>query len=572
MTNGQALRVLIVEHEDDDVQLALRELRKQGWEPDFRVVADAETLAAALRERPWDVVLSDYNLPGFDAPHALEVVQASGIDTPFLVVSGSVGEDRAVAIMAAGAHDFVVKDHPGRLGPAIERELREVAVRREKARAEEALHRLAFHSAVTGLPNRAWVEQRFAEVAAGESDAPAHALLLVDLHRFRDVNYSLDQRRGDDLLRQAGARLRDAFGDRADVCHVSGDNFLVLLPIPRGADDAAEAVRVALGALTAPFDLAGVQVEVSATAGVALSPEHGTDFLSLLRHADVACWTARRARAAAATYDPKLDEFTPRRLRLVADLRRAIDLGQLVLHYQPLVDLVGRRIVGIEALVRWKHPELGMVPPGEFIGLAEHTGAIRPLTEWVLQAALRDLARWRGRRPQFFVAVNVSARNLAEPEFADRVLAALAAVDAPGSALELEITESTIMEDPDAAVATLARLAAAGVRVAIDDFGTGYSSMTYLRRLPARTLKIDRSFVGAQRDGSPQVDRAIVRTIVDLGHALDVQITAEGIEDQQTLDVLVELGCDQGQGFFIGRPMAPPDLDRWLADSPWARP
>jgi EAL domain-containing protein (putative c-di-GMP-specific phosphodiesterase class I) len=295
---------------------------------------------------------------------------------------------------------------------------------------------------------------------------------------------------------------------------------------------------------------------------VALYPEHGNDPEELLQHADIAMYVAKDTHAGFVLFDPTQDQHSPRRLALLGELRRAIDQHQLLLHYQPKVDTHSGQVLGVEALVRWQHPTHGLIPPGEFIPLAERTGLIQPLTHYVLDAALGQCHQWRQAGHELSVAVNVSARRLLDLDFPDQVAATLTRWRVPARLLVVEITESTIMADPTHALEILGRLSAMGVQLSIDDFGTGYSSMAYLKNLPVHELKIDRSFVAQLTSDSR--DAVIVRSTVDLGRNLGLRVVAEGVEDQATWQALAALGCDAIQGYHISRPVPPDHLINWL--------
>jgi EAL domain-containing protein (putative c-di-GMP-specific phosphodiesterase class I) len=311
-------------------------------------------------------------------------------------------------------------------------------------------------------------------------------------------------------------------------------------------------------------------LDVEASIGVALYPDHGDGPEELLQHADIAMYVAKETHAGFVLFDPSQDQHSPRRLALLGELRRAIDQQQLLLHYQPKVDAHIGQVLGVEALVRWQHPEHGLLPPGEFIPLAERTGLITPLTHYVLDAALRQCNAWRQAGHELAVAVNVSARRLLDLEFPDEVAGLLARWEVPARLLVVEITESTIMADPTHAIQILERLNARGVEVSIDDFGTGYSSMAYLKSLPVHELKVDRSFV-SKMTSNPS-DAVIVRSTVDLGRNLGLRVVAEGVEDSVTLQELDALGCDAVQGYYISRPVPADDLISWLEQQQAAMP
>jgi diguanylate cyclase (GGDEF)-like protein len=462
---------------------------------------------------------------------------------PYGPVRDSIRADtlRAVGLLAAG---LVV------LWAGLFRTVATASRRlRDQARWNEHQAR---HDALTDLPNRVLLQHRIRRALADRRDGRLVALVLLDLDRFREVNDTLGHAHGDALILEMADRLRRHVGQDGTVARLGGDEFAVLLtdqPDPTAALAAAESIRLALHA---PVTIGGIVLAVEASAGVSTAPGDATDPSSLLQHADVALYVAKRGHRGVALYDRAVDEHSPDRLRLLAELARGIDADELVLHYQPKCDLSGH-VQGVEALVRWEHPTRGLLPPAEFVPAAERTGLIHPLTEVVLSAATRQARAWLDAGTPTPVAVNVSTRSLLDPGFADRVLAHLAAHRTPAELLGLEITETTIMKDPDRALAVLTRLAGAGVRLSIDDFGTGYSSLAYLKALPVHELKIDRSFVAAMT--SSDRDRVLVESTIALGHRLGLEVVAEGVEDEATRQVLADLGCELAQGYLFSRPV-----------------
>ncbi|MEV5429338.1 EAL domain-containing protein [Streptomyces sp. NPDC052701] len=437
-----------------------------------------------------------------------------------------------------------------------------------RARAEEQLR-----DPLTGLPNRQWLLERIwtALDDAERIDARA-ALMLIDLDRFRSVNDTLGHLAGDRLLLQIADRLRLALPRGAEAARLGGDEFAVLLPV---ADSTTSATRIARGlvtALSSPLDLDGLTLVLEASAGVAVFPDHALDAEGLLRRADVAMYQAKRDRTGVEVYESKRDSNTPDRLGLLGDLRRALDAHEVHLHYQPKVRFDGQ-VAGLEALVRWVHPERGKVPPDEFIAIAESSGLMPHLTEYVLETALAQVAKWRAQGLHVPVAVNVSPRDVHTPGFAGSVAARLARHGVPAGALQLEITEHVLLEDPQRAADTLNALTGHGVKMSLDDFGTGYSSLVHLRRLPVSELKIDRSFVA--RLAVDAEDGEIVRCTVDLAHSLGLLVVAEGVEDDETWERLRDLGCDAVQGWLVAAAMPAEETTAWLrARGPqgWQRP
>ncbi|MEU6404499.1 bifunctional diguanylate cyclase/phosphodiesterase [Streptomyces sp. NPDC046985] len=437
-----------------------------------------------------------------------------------------------------------------------------------RARAEEQLR-----DPLTGLPNRQWLLERIWTALDGAERIGARtALMLIDLDRFRSVNDTLGHLAGDRLLLQIADRLRQALPRGAEAARLGGDEFAVLLPV---ADSTTSATRIARGlvtALSSPLDLDGLTLVLEASAGVAVFPDHALDAEGLLRRADVAMYQAKRDRTGVEVYESKRDSNTPDRLGLLGDLRRALDAREVELHYQPKVRFDGQ-VAGLEALVRWVHPERGKVPPDEFIAIAESSGLMPHLTEYVLETALGQVAAWRAQGLLVPVAVNVSPRDVHTPGFAGSVAARLARHGVPAGALQLEITEHVLLEDPQRAADTLAGLTAHGVKMSLDDFGTGYSSLVHLRRLPVSELKIDRSFVA--RLAVDTEDAEIVRCTVDLAHSLGLLVVAEGVEDDETWERLRDLGCDAVQGWLVAAAMPPEETTAWLrarGSRGWIRP
>jgi diguanylate cyclase (GGDEF)-like protein len=427
----------------------------------------------------------------------------------------------------------------------------------------EQLREDSLHDALTGLANRTYFQAAVNAMAAEQQPGTAAAVMLMDLDRFKEVNDTLGHESGDRLLIEISRRLIDVLDETAVVARLGGDEFAVLLPDVRGPVGAATVAEGLLAALDRPFAVGDLNLEVGASIGVALAPVHGADAAILLQRADVAMYSAKEARSGFEVYDPDRDEYSPRRLMLAAELRHAIERGQLSIHYQPKADLRTNGITGVEALLRWHHPDYGFVPPDEFIPLAEHTGLIRPLTRWVLAASIAQCAEWQRRGLHLNVAVNLSVRALLDVGLPDEVEALLRYEAVPPTALTLEITESSIMADPVRSIGVLNRLADLGIMLSIDDFGTGYSSLSYLKKLPVGEVKVDRSFV-MNMSADPD-DAVIVRSTIDLAANLGLRVVAEGVEDQATWDQLRSLGCDAAQGYFLGRPMPVLQLDRWLA-------
>lgn len=436
-----------------------------------------------------------------------------------------------------------------------------------RARAEEQLR-----DPLTGLPNRQWLlERTWNALDEAERAGNRAALVLIDLDRFRSVNDTLGHLAGDRLLLQIAERLRLALPREAEAARLGGDEFAVLLPTADSLTSAQRVARSLVAALGSPLDLEGLTLVLEASAGVAVYPDHALDAGDLLRRADVAMYQAKRDRSGVEVYEARRDGNTLDRLGLLGDLRRALDAGEVELHYQPKVGFDGH-VEGLEALVRWVHPERGRVSPDEFIAIAESSGLMPRLTEYVLETALGQVAKWRAMGLNVPVAVNVSPRDVHTPGFAGSVAARLARHGVPPGALQLEITEHVLLEDPQRAADTLAGLTGHGVKMSLDDFGTGYSSLVHLRRLPVSELKIDRSFVA--RLAIDTEDAEIVRCTLDLAHSLGLLVVAEGVEDDETWERLRDLGCDAVQGWLVAAAMPPDETTAWLrlrGESGWHR-
>jgi len=441
----------------------------------------------------------------------------------------------------------------------------------KKEHAEALLGHQALHDMLTSLPNRSCFYDRTEQaMRQGARDGSNSAVMLFDLDRFKEINDTLGHKYGDRVLTEVGPRIRRALRDADTVARLGGDEFCVLLPRVDALSDALEVAERVIAVLGEPLEIDGMVLSIEASCGIAMAPEDGDTADLLLQRADVAMYVAKDSNVNVVAYTDELNLNTPGRLTLLGDLRTAVAEDQLFLHYQPKANLESGQIQGVEALVRWQHPALGLLPPCDFIPVAEHTGLIKPLTAWVLATALRQCRVWldetqaRGWN-DLSMAVNLSTRSLLDDGFPEEVKAALDRWDIPAHLLELEITESAIMTDPKKARRLLTELAELGVRIAIDDFGTGYSSLAYLKDLPVSQLKIDQSFVQHMHDDLN--DAIIVRSVVDLGHNLGLQTVAEGVEDHETWDQLTQLGCDDAQGYFLAKPMAPSDLISWLETS-----
>jgi diguanylate cyclase (GGDEF)-like protein/PAS domain S-box-containing protein len=687
----QQLQLLIVEDSEEDAQLLLLQLRRNGYRPVAHRVQTAEEMDRALADKPWDLVIADYSLPTFNALAALELFHRRGLDIPFLVVSGTIGEETAVEAMRAGAHDYIMKGSSARLIPAIARELREAEERANRRRAEQALREnerrfrvliehssdiltvldaggrivyespsverllgltadelmgtpieehvhpddrhalasalaqsaeasaavtvelrmrgrdgewrsleasvsnlldhaevggivlnsrditarkqdeemirhLAYFDALTGLPNRMLFDDRLAQALAHSRRRGARglAVMFLDLDRFKTINETLGHGAGDELLRTVASRLSGVLREEDTVARLGGDEFLFLLPEIDDVEDAARVARKVLAELVTPFSVHGHELHVTASVGIAMFPHDGGDAETLVRNADSALYRAKEQGGnRCQLYAPAMNAIAFKRLVLENSLRRAIERGELRLHYQPLVSLHDGTYVGVEALIRWEHPELGLVSPAEFIPLAEETGLIVQLTHWVLHTACRQMKEWQDAGVELAtVSVNISAQHFSAANLPVAVSEALAAAGLDGRHLCLELTESVMMENVEETIATLLELKKLEVKISIDDFGTGYSSLSYLKRLPIDTLKIDQSFV--RNTPADADDAAIAMLIISMAHSLDLSVVAEGVETEEQMRLLRSQQCDIMQGYLVSRPLPGAEMTEML--------
>ncbi|MGE0826491.1 MAG: putative bifunctional diguanylate cyclase/phosphodiesterase [Candidatus Binatia bacterium] len=441
----------------------------------------------------------------------------------------------------------------------------------EREAQTAALKHQSRHDALTGLPNRMQFNEAFAEtIQAAKERSGRLTLLYLDLDRFREVNDTFGYRWGDVVLQQVAPRLQGALRKTDVIARLSGDEFVILLPSVYDTAGATRLARRLLQVLESPFLIEGHKVSVSASIGIVIYPDHGTDTETLVRRADMSMHLAKSTGSGYAFYTPEQeDRYNPNRLVLISDLRQAIEDKQLVLYYQPKAHIATGTVAQVEALARWRHPEKGLIAPDRFIPLAEQTGLIRGISRWALSSAIQQCHLWQEEGIDLHLAVNLSMRDLQDVQIPEIIANFLHSWRVSPSCLEVEITETAIAADTESAVKILTELRRMGLSVAIDDFGTGYSSLAHLRRLPLNTIKIDKSFVkGLTTDEN---DAAIVRATIQLGHNLGLSVVAEGVEDQETWDALAHLGCDIVQGYFLSRPVPAADFARWLRDSPWGQ-
>jgi len=558
----QVIRILMFEDSPEDAELIRREIVKSGIYFVARVVSRCADFVKGLEAFSPDVILCDNDLPDTGGKTALYLARKHLPETPFILVTGSITDEAAAEILAQGATDYVLKDRRSRLGPAIRRALAEAEERTRRARVEEAMRRReaqithnALHDTLTGLATRRGLVERLAVALPSSGSAKPFALLLLDVDHFKHVNDSLGHDAGDRLLAAVAEKLRALAGTRSTTARLGEDEFAVLV---EGRGEAGEAI--AFGEqiqreLLLPTALGDGDISVQVSIGVVLGPGPYTNPEEILRDADTALYRAKDlGRARVQLFDPSMHERAQAVLRTQTDLRHALARREFRILYQPIVRLGTNVLSGCEALLRWHHPQRGLVPPSEFIPIAEATGDIVPIGEWVLREACIRAQSWEGLGAVApTVAVNLSARQFRERGLGRAVERILHETGLAPQRLNLEVTETAIMDDVDEAAGIVSRLRGIGVGFALDDFGTGHSSLSYVKRFPLSDLKIDRSFVNEVTTNAEAA--AIASAVVSLGHSLDLTVIAEGIETEDQRRYLRGLRCDAGQGYHLGRPM-----------------
>lgn len=438
----------------------------------------------------------------------------------------------------------------------------------ERKKQEQALVHQALHDSLTGLPNRILLQDRIDQaIRSASRGGKCLALLVLDIDHFKEINESLGHQVGDEVLKEIAARLARTLRTSDTVARLGGDEFGLLLPEVAGEVYANHVAKKVSIALHRTLDLEQHALHIGASLGIAVYPQHGEDAQTLIRHADMAMYAAKRNGTGCAVYEPSLDTGSARRLSLANDLHEALERDALSLAFQPIVDLRSQTTVAVETLLRWQHPKQGPIPPDEIVPIAERTGLIKPLTMWILHAALQQQAEWERQGLSLRVSVNLSVWSLQDPKLIDEVREALQQWSVPAAKLELEITEGAMMADPRRSLEILTQLREMGVGLAVDDYGTGFSSLAYLKRLPVDTIKVDKSFVMAMDKDDD--DAAIVRSTIELAHILGLRVVAEGVESKAISDKLVALGCDTAQGYYYCRPAPAEACARWLKESPW---
>ena len=435
--------------------------------------------------------------------------------------------------------------------------------------ANKQLEHQALHDILTGLPNRALFHDRLrTTLLSAQRSKELFAIVALDLDLFKEVNDTLGHHAGDLVLQHVGRACGKVLRDSDTVARMGCDEFMLLLPKVTDKESAILVAQRVLEAIREPLQIGELLIEVNASLGVALYPQHGDDELTLSAHSDAAMYEAKRQKLGVALYQVEMGEGKSEAVALKGELRHAIIDGEMVLHFQPKIDINSSLINGVEALVRWQHPTLGLLYPDKFIALAEMTGLIKPLTQQVLRLAMKQIGEWEAQGYHFPIAVNISAINLQDKDFPASVAALMTEYAVPSHRLELEVTETAIMSEPLVAIENIRKLSLLGLQMSIDDFGTGYSSMAYLQKLLVAKIKIDKSFV--MEMGTHENDEVIVRSTIDLAHNLGLKAVAEGVETQAAWNKLRDLGCDSAQGYFMSKPLTAAHFLDWVRTSPWA--
>ncbi|HEX7046365.1 MAG TPA: EAL domain-containing protein [Gammaproteobacteria bacterium] len=550
------IRTLIVEDVEDDASLLVLALKRSGFDPSFMRVDNRDDLVAAL-DQEWDIVFSDYTMPEFDGMDALEVVRERREDLPFIFISGTIGEDRAVEAVKSGAQDYVIKGQYKRLPVAVNHALEEARMKREHRRAQEKIDQLINIDILTHTATRGFFLETLIESLEHAKDAGEKVgIFFINVNNFRSINDGIGIKAGDALIVELARRLSGVISDRDLIARLYADQFAIAVPgiSVTDADTVPAIVKRLLDCFTEPFLVNRYNKKMTGSVGYCLFPDDGSDLQQLIGNATLAQSHAKRASGSSFTrYNETFRQDYEKRIFLENELEQAIHQNEFLLHFQPQLEIATRRMIGVESLVRWIHPRNGVISPMEFIPVAEETGLILPLGNEICRLACRQIAAWKNDGlPPVRVAVNISTQQFQQEGFAENLKRIIEQFGVDPASIELEITETALMSDDNTAFATMTELSRLGISIALDDFGTGYSSLSYLDRFPIDVLKIDRTFVA-----DLPFDRrkaAIVHAIIAMAEKLDVKVVAEGIENAEQLQFLEDSGCDVAQGFFIQRP------------------
>ncbi|HTL62686.1 MAG TPA: GGDEF domain-containing response regulator [Nitrospira sp.] len=563
-----SLNLLLLEDSPADAELMIEALREAGFDPNFRRVETRDAYLRELDQCP-DFILSDYSMPQFTAQDALRLMKERGLDLPFIIVSGCIGEDMAVECMKAGAADYLLKDRLGRLGHAVAQALERKRLIEEKRQAEQRLFLETFHDSLTGLPNRALFLDRLERVFLQSRRQPGHlfALLHVNLDGFKMVHSGLGPSPADRLLIEVSQRILRRVRSADTVARMEGDTFTLLIDNLKAVGNATRVADRLQQEFSAAFPLEQGDVFLTPHIGIACSHAGYESGEYLLRDATAAMLEAKASgRAGFVIFDKAMHRQAMARLKIEGDLRQALERKEFKLAYQPIVDLTEGRVAGFEALLRWQHPEYGLMRPDAFLNIAMEIGLMKSVGEWSLGEACRQLRLWQTQFPTvrpLTVSVNFSIEHFAHDDLTKLIQQVIDRTAIEAASLKIEITESEMMKNPEAVGQALASIKAQQVDTCLDDFGTGYSSLSHLQQLAIRFLKIDQSFV--RRLGTEDDALAIVKTIIALAHQLGRQVIAEGVETAEHLAILRSLGCEYGQGYYFSKPLPPDEAGALLA-------
>jgi diguanylate cyclase (GGDEF)-like protein len=561
-------KVLIVDDES-----AIRDLIIQILEPDFdcHTAGSAEEALNILENESFDLVMSDINMGGMSGIELIPKVLELWPDTVIMVLSGNSTIDSAIGAIRGGAFDYIKKPfNIEHVRVAVDRALEHRTLIREKRLYEnnleelvkkrtDELNYLSYYDVLTTLPNRSLFEDRLSQSILLKLEGQQVALLFVALDNFKKIRDTLGHDAGDLILQEAAHRLVSEIAEGSTVARFERDEFAILLPQVANAEEVVEIASWVDNALRRPYRVKENEIFITASIGISLHPEDGKDSRALLKHAASALLSVQESGGDSYSfYADGMNAKALRQLTFESDLRNALDRGEFEMYYQPKLDIRAGKIVGMEALIRWHHPEHGAVSPAEFIPLAEATGFILPIGEWILYTACSQGRAWQKEGHLLSLSVNLSACQFSQPDLAEKIISIVKALDFDCRLLDLEVTESTIMKNPEKGVETLKKLQALGIKISLDDFGTGYSSLSYLKRLPIDILKIDKSFIDDVTENTD--DAALVEAIIALAHNLKLKVIAEGVEREDQLQRLYELDCDEWQGFLFSKPLPAKDF------------